>query len=79
MIDEDTEERIGILAEANKISQDAAERLHAAALDRARRRLAEQSTNPFANVADRLKSALRGSKMRRVGNRHDGKALAAGE
>ena len=69
MIDEETEQRIGFLAEANKISQSDAEKLHAE----------QTKENPFADVADRLKGALRNSKMRRYNNRHDGKAKASGE
>lgn len=69
MINYEIEERIGILAESNKISQEAATRLHAK----------QTKANPFADVADRLKGALRDSKMRKYGYRQDGKVMAAGE
>lgn len=69
MTDYDTEERIGILAEANKISQIAAEKLHAE----------QTKINPFEGLMERAKARKQANRMRKHGNRRDGKFLASGE
>jgi hypothetical protein len=69
MNDDDTEERIGILAEANKIGQLAAEKLHAE----------QNKANPFAGLEARAKQRRRDNKMRKHENNIDLKSRSAGE
>lgn len=68
MIDADIEERIGILAEANKIGQMAAEKLHAE----------QNKANPFAGLEARAKQKRMDNRMRKHSG-HDIKSRAAGE
>lgn len=67
MIDEDFEERLGIMAEGNKIGQAAAEKLHAE----------QTKANPFAGLEARAKQRRMDNRMRKHCG-HDMKSRAAG-
>lgn len=67
MNNEDNEERIGILAEANKIGQAAAEKLHAE----------QTKVNPFADLAERAKQRKLDNRMKK--HKVDRKTMAGGK
>lgn len=69
MINYEIEERIGILAEANKIGQTAAEKLHAE----------QNKVNPFAGLEARAKQRRMENRMRKHENNIDWKSRSAGE
>lgn len=68
-IDGDTEERIALIADGCKISQTDAEKLYAE----------QVKVNPFEGLMDRAKALKQANRMRKVGNRYDGKMKGAGE